>query len=59
LTSGELTEIVSSLSPEEQVAVIGFIDYLKGRNAPSSSLFLQAAEHFMAEHPDLLKRLSQ
>jgi hypothetical protein len=53
-TSYELTDI-----PQE--AVRQFIDYLKQRDhlARSESPFLQAAEDFIAEHPELLKRLAQ
>jgi hypothetical protein len=56
-----LADVVRSLTPEEQDAVRLFIDYLKGleasAHAPSS--FLQAADEFMAEHPELLRRLAQ
>jgi hypothetical protein len=46
---------------QEQDAVLRFIDYLKGRGAPigSESPFLQAADEFIAKHPDLLQRLAQ
>ena len=56
-----LTDVVRSLTPREQAAVLRFIDYLKGRDASagSESPFLQAADEFIAEHPDLLQRLAQ
>jgi hypothetical protein len=59
MSTQELIEKVKALSAEEQTAVIRFIDYLEQRHAPASTLFLQAAEQFMAEHPELLRRLSQ
>ena len=54
-----LIDAVSSLSPEEEKSVLQFIDYLKRQNTSGPSPFLQAAEQFMAEHPELLRRLSQ
>jgi hypothetical protein len=58
MSTQELIEKVKSLSAEEQTAVIQFIDYLE-RHAPASTPFLQAAEQFINEHPELLRRLSQ
>jgi len=56
-----LAEVVRSLTPQEQDAVRRFIDYLKGRGADvhSQSLFLEAADEFIAQHPELLQRLAQ
>jgi len=56
-----LADVVLSLSPQEQDAVRQFIEYLKGREAPaiSQSPFLEAADAFIAEHPELLRRLAQ
>ncbi len=56
-----LTDLVRSLTQQEQDAVLRFIDYLKGRDAPagSESPILRAADEFIAEHPDLLQRLAQ
>jgi hypothetical protein len=56
-----LADVVRSLTPEEQDAVRLFIDYLKGLEASvhSPSPFLQAADEFIAQHPELLKRLAQ
>jgi hypothetical protein len=50
MTSEALIEAVNSLSPEQH-------DYLKGRRTASSSAFLQAADQFIADHPELLRRL--
>ena len=61
MATGNLADVVGSLTPEEQDAVRRFIDYLKGRDAAvhSESPFLRAAEEFIAEHPELLQRLAQ
>jgi len=39
--------------------VLQFIVHLKRKDASGPSVFLQAAEQFIAEHPELLHRLSQ
>jgi hypothetical protein len=56
-----LADVVLSLSPQEQDAVRQFIEYLKGREglAVSQSPFFEAADAFIAEHPELLRRLAQ
>ena len=59
MTAEELIDKVKSLSVEEQESVVQFIDFLEHRRGPSSSPVLQAAEQFIAEHPELLRRLSQ
>jgi hypothetical protein len=58
MTSEILIEAVNSLSPEEQASVLQFIDYLKGRKIAFSP-FLQAADRFIADHPELLRRLAE
>jgi hypothetical protein len=55
----QLIDAVRSLSPEEQASVLQFIDYLKRQSSTGASPFLRAAEQFIAEHPELLHRLSQ
>ena len=59
MPSENLIDVVNALSPEEQTSVLQFIHYLKRQNASSASPFLQAAEQFIQEHPELLHRLSQ
>lgn len=56
-SSETLIEAVKSLSPEQQASVLQFIDYLKTRK--DASPFLQAADQFMVDHPELLRRLAQ
>jgi len=61
MATESLAEVVRSLTPEEQDAVRQFIEYLKRRDASvySASPFLQAADEFIAQHPELLLRLAQ
>jgi hypothetical protein len=56
-----LSRQLPAVQASEQGAVLQFIDYLKGRNASagSESPFLQAADEFIAKHPDLPQRLAQ
>ncbi|MGO9095993.1 MAG: hypothetical protein ACLQGV_12290 [Bryobacteraceae bacterium] len=56
-----LREVVQALTPEEQASVLQFIEYLKGRAASKAvrSPYLQAADEFIAEHPELLRRIAQ
>jgi hypothetical protein len=53
-----LIETVVSLTPQQQEAVRQFIVYLR-RNDASVVDFLQAADDFIAQHPELLSRLAQ
>jgi len=61
MATESLADVVRSLTPQEQDAVRQFIDYLKRRDASgrSQSPFFQAAEEFIAQHPELLQRLAQ
>jgi hypothetical protein len=55
MAAQSLTELVATLTPQEEAAVREFIAYLKRHESP----FLGAAEEFIAQHPDLLQRLAQ
>ncbi len=62
MAADNLADVVRSLTPAEQDAVRRFIDYLKGRAAPAPAppaAILEAAEEFISQHPELLKRLAQ
>ena len=59
MTTEELIDRVKSLSAEEQTSVVQFIDYLERRQSPESTPFLHAAEEFISQHPELLRRLAQ
>jgi hypothetical protein len=56
----DLAQLLSHLSPAEQSAVKEFIVFLKERSgkAPPTS-FLAALDEFIANHPELLRRLAQ
>ena len=54
-----LSDVVKALTPEEQDSVRQFIEYLKKREVTMGSPFVQAADQFIAEHPDLLQRLAR
>jgi hypothetical protein len=55
----KLTDIVESLSPEEQTAVREFIGFLRQRAPQQDSAFRSAVDEFMDRHPELLRRLAQ
>jgi hypothetical protein len=61
MATESLAEVVRSLTPQEQDAVRQFINHLKRRDASldTQSPFLQAADEFIAQHPELLQRLAQ
>lgn len=60
MTPENLPELVSQLSPEEKAAVREFIEFLRHRkDQPPRTPFLAAIEEFIAEHPELLRRLAQ
>jgi hypothetical protein len=53
-----ITEVINTLTPEEQESVMQFIQFLKKRESTSSP-FVRAADEFMEQHPELLRRLAQ
>ena len=61
MATESLADVVRWLTPQEQDAVRQFINYLKERDAAlrPQSPFLQAADDFIAEHPEILQRLAQ
>jgi hypothetical protein len=60
MATQNLAELVAQLSPEEQTAVQQFIEFLKrDSGAVLTSPFLTAVDEFIAEHPELLRRLAQ
>jgi len=59
-----LAEIVESLSPHEQEAVRAFVEHLRtgltaNTSAEARSPLVAAAEAFIQQHPELLRRLAQ
>jgi hypothetical protein len=59
VAQGDLADIVSTLTPEEQAAVREFVDFLQKREKPAATDFLAAVDEFIGEHPELLRRLAQ
>jgi hypothetical protein len=53
-----LIEMVNALTPEEQESVREFVQFIRQRKT-SGSAFVRAADEFIAEHPELLRRLAQ
>ncbi|HWC15547.1 MAG TPA: hypothetical protein VG498_00955 [Terriglobales bacterium] len=55
-----LTELLASLSSEQQSAVEAFIRYLQEKSSAGSRADVRAAiDDFVREHSDLLRRLAQ
>jgi hypothetical protein len=59
MAAQKLADVINSLNVEQQHSVLQFIEFLQGKDSPRSPSFLAAAEEFMAEHPELLRRLAQ
>ena len=59
MNAENLSEAINSLTPEEQESVRLFIDVLKTRERRGPSHFLAAVNQFVAEHPELLRRLGE
>ncbi len=55
-----LTELLTSLSPEQQSAVDAFIRYLQQKEHSRSGADVRAAvDEFIRDHSDLLRRMAQ
>jgi hypothetical protein len=59
MTPGNLVDAIQSLTPQDQESVRQFIEFLRQRGAAPSSSFLAAADEFIEQHPELLRRLAQ
>jgi len=59
MAAKNLADVVSSLTPDEQESVKQFVAFLKGKKSASLSPFLTAADEFIDQHPELLRRLAQ
>lgn len=53
-----ISKLIDSLTPREQEAVRQFIEFLKGQSRTESP-FLAAVDEFVAQHPELLRRLAE
>lgn len=58
MSSRELLNLISTLSPEQQAAVEEFIRMLKAKPAAGVT-FRAALDDFVRKHPELLRRLAQ
>lgn len=58
MQSQSLTDLIASLSSEQQAAVEEFIKYLKQQMEPSHPDFRKALETFVRDHQELLRRLA-
>jgi hypothetical protein len=54
----DLLNLISTLSREQQEAVVEFVRILKKDEAPGMS-FRVAVDEFVSKHPELLRRLAQ
>ena len=61
MAAENLADVVRGLTPQEQEVVRRFIEFMRARkaSAPPGSPFPQAADEFIAQHPELLQRLAQ
>ena len=59
MAAPDIASLVNSLTPEEQESVRQFIEFLKQRDSSPSAVFLAAADDFIAQRPELLRRLAQ
>jgi hypothetical protein len=54
-----LTDLIQTLSLQEQESVRQFVEFLKSGGAAPTSPFLAAVDEFIGQHPELLRRLAQ
>jgi hypothetical protein len=59
MAAGNLTDLISTLTPAEQESVRQFIEFLKHKELPASPIFLGAVAEFIQQHPELLSRLAR
>jgi len=59
MAAENLSDLINTLTPEQQESVKQFVDFLKRRESARSSPFLAAVDEFIDQHPELLRRLAQ
>lgn len=60
MAAQNLTDVIASLTPEEQESVRQFVEFLKHQeSSPRPSTFFGAVDEFIDQHPELLRRLAQ
>ena len=58
MAAADFSEVINSLTPAEQASVMEFIVFLRARESAPSP-FLNAAQEFIEQHPELLRHLAQ
>lgn len=59
MTPESISNLIDSLTPQEQEAVRAFIEFLESKGHPGTSTFRAAVDEFIGQHPELLRRLVQ
>ena len=59
MASENLTDLINTLTPEQQQSVRQFVEFLKRGQRGGGTPFLAAVDEFIEEHPELLRRLAQ
>ena len=59
MAAENLVDVISSLTPQEQEAVMEFVEFLKRKGSSPSSPFLAAVDEFIDQHSELLRRLAR
>jgi hypothetical protein len=59
MSAQNLVDVINSLTPDEQESVRQFVEFLKGQPPAQPSPFLSAVDEFIAQHPELLRRLAR
>jgi hypothetical protein len=59
MAAGNLADLITQLTPEEQNSVEQFIAFLRRKEPSPRSPFLAAVDEFIDQHPELLRRLAQ
>jgi hypothetical protein len=58
MAAEDISKLIEALTPSQKEAVRQFIAFLKG-DSRTKSPFVAAVDEFVAEHPELLRRLGE
>lgn len=59
MSAENLSDLINSLTPDQQESVKQFVQFLKQKESPAQSPFLLAVDEFIGQRPELLRRLAQ
>ena len=59
MAAENLSDLIRTLTPEQQESVKQFVDFLKRQDTAKPTPFLTAVDEFIDQHPELLRRLAQ